>query len=363
MDSLLSVAAIFVQPDWDTSRSLFPVLLLVLFVVWFALTARRYATLGPRRRSPARLEPITPAHVHMPGGSPAPILAALGAASLFFGLGFLTVPGASVLLIVGVGLLIATLLVWLREGMRDYGHLEPAASAAERQLPAVVHEGPPPGVHMPGPSIRPLMGALGAAALLGGLAVGGWVLILAVVFLVYTLIGWLIDFTAEYRKVEEADHTGHLENIPNRAFPARGLQIFAVLFVLLALVQLGVLPPSSSGGPPGASPGASGLPPAGSGAPPGGGLVVVAKTIEYDVKQLSVPAGQPFTIDFKNEDPATTTHDIDIHGPDGAVLQDQQPIAGGTEQAYQYTPLEPGTYQYICSIHPIPLMTGTLTVQ
>jgi plastocyanin len=364
MDSLLSVAAIFVQPDWDAIRSLFPVLLLVLFVVWFALTTRRYATLGPRRRSPARLEPITPAHVHMPGGSAAPILAALGAGSLFFGLAFLTVPGASVLLLVGVVLLVATLLVWFREGMRDYAHLEPADPAVGRHLPAVVHEGPPPGVHMPGPSIRPLMGALGSAALLGGLAVGGWFLILAVVFLVYTLIGWLVDFTAEYRKVEEADHTGHLENIPDRRFPARSLQVFGVLFVLIGLWQAGIFPPpSNAGGGTGGGPGPSGGPPPGSGGPGPGGLVVVAKAIEYDVKQLQAPAGQPFTIDFKNEDPATTTHDIDIRGPDGAVLQDQQPIAGGSEQVYQYTALEPGTYQYICSIHPIPLMTGTLTVQ
>jgi plastocyanin len=365
MDSLLLVAAIFVQPDWDAIRSLFPVLLLVLFVVWFALTLRRYATLGPRRRSPARLEPITPAHVHMPGGSAAPILAALGSAALFFGLGFLTVPGASVLLAVGVALLILTLLVWFREGMRDYAHLEPAAAPAERQLPAVVHEGPPPGVHMPGPSIRPLMGALGSAALLGGLAVGGWFLIVAVIFLVYTLIGWLVDFTAEYRKVEEADRTGHLENIPDRALPTRPLQVFGVLFVLVGLWQAGIFPPPSAGAGngPGASPGASGQPPAGSGGPGGGDLVVVAKTIEFDVKELQAPAGEPFTITLRNEDPATTTHDIDIHDPDGAVLQDQPPIPGGSEQAYEYTPLEPGDYQFICSVHPIPQMTGTLTVQ
>ena len=88
---------------------------------------------------------------------------------------------------------------------------------------------------MPGPSIRPLLGALGSAALLGGLVVGGWVLILAVVFLVYTLIGWLVDATAEYRKTVEADRTGHLENIPTRRLPARTLQVFAVLFVLVGL--------------------------------------------------------------------------------------------------------------------------------
>jgi plastocyanin len=359
MDSLLQLVAPFVQPDWDAIRSLFPVLLLVLFVAWFAWTMRRYATLGPSRRAPARLQPLTPEHVHMPGGSVAPILAAVGAFALFLGLVF-----GGILLWAGVLLLVMTLLVWFREGMRDYAHLEAASVDASRRLPAIVHEGPPPGVHMPGPSIRPLMGALGSAALLGGLVVGGWVLILAIAFLVYTLVGWLIDFTAEYRKVEEADRTGHLENIPTRALPSRPLQVFAVLFVLVGMWQAGVFPPSSTdAGGPGASPGASG-PPDGSGAPPGGDLVLVALNIEFDLKELQVPAGQPFSITLRNDDPATTTHDIDIHeGGGGALLQDQQPIPGGTEETYQYEDLEAGEYQYICSVHPIPQMTGTLTVQ
>ena len=358
LDSLLEVAAIFVQPDWDLIRSLFPVLLLVLFVAWFAWTMRKYATLGPTRRAPARVEPITPAHVHMPGGSVAPILAALGAAALFAGLIL-----GGVWLALGALALVVTLIVWFREGMRDYAHLEPAEGMGERQLPAVIRDTPPPGVHMPGPSIRPLMGALGSAALLGGLVVGGWVLILAVVFLVYTLIGWLVDFTAEYRKVEEADATGHLENIPARALPARPLQVFAVLFVLVGMWQAGILPPQliDAGGP-GASPGASG-PPGGSPGPGGGGLVLVAMDIAFDQHALQVPAGQPFTITLKNQDPATTTHDIDIHDAGGAVVKDQVPIPGGSEQAYQYDPLEAGEYQFICSVHPIPQMTGTLTVQ
>ena len=117
------------QPDWDALRSLFPVLLLVLFVAWFAWTTRKFATLGPTRRAPARIEPVTPAHVHMPGGSAAPILAALGAGSLFFGL--VLGPGLGVLLFAGVILLVLTLLVWFREGMRDYAHLEaPAQTTA-----------------------------------------------------------------------------------------------------------------------------------------------------------------------------------------------------------------------------------------
>src|SRR5436190_21202224 len=153
MDTLLGVSAVFIPPDWNALLALFPILLFVLFVAWFAFTARKFATLGPTRRAPARIEPITPAHVHMPGGSAAPIAVAFGAGFLFAGL---VVGGVG--LVIGVTILVITLPIWFREAVRDYRHLEPAGTAVQR-LPAVVHEGPPPGVHMPGPSIRPLMGA------------------------------------------------------------------------------------------------------------------------------------------------------------------------------------------------------------
>ena len=352
IDSLLEVAAIFVMPDWRALVSLFPIFLAILFVAWAAFTVRKYATLGPRRRAPARIQPLTPPTVHMPGGSTSPILVALGAGALFAGL---VIGGLG--LAIGALILVITLLVWFREAVRDYDHLEPS-----RMLPAVVHEGPPPGVHMPGPSIRPLMGALGSAALLGGLVVGGWVLILAIVFLIWTLLGWLIDFTAEYRKIEESDRTGHLENIPARRLPTRSLQVFAVAFVLLGLWQAGIFPPpDADAGGPGASPGASGEP--GGPSLPTGTQAVVAAVIAFDVTELTVSADQPFAISFRNDDPPGTPHDIDIRSADGQVIKDQPTIPGGQSTLYQYDPLPAGTYQFICSVHPIPAMTGNLTVE
>jgi heme/copper-type cytochrome/quinol oxidase subunit 2 len=102
-------------------------------------------------------------------------------------------------------------------------------------------------------------------------------------------------------------------------------------------------------------------PPAPSGAPV---LKVSAKDIAFDTKTLEVPANQPFVIDFKNEDVAAVTHDIEIRQSDGTtVVQKQEAIPGGTEQQYQYEPLPAGTYTFICSIHPVPAMTGTLTVK
>jgi plastocyanin len=344
--TLLDVAATFITPDWGSLVQLIPVGLALVVVIWLLLTLRAFATAGPVRRAPARVKPIPPPEVHMPGGSAAPILVAFGAAALFGGMIL-----GGVWLLAGVLVLVATLVAWGREAVRDYDHIEPVATT----LPAVIRE-PPPGVHMPGPSIRPLMGALGATALFGGLILGGWVLLLGVVFLGYTLVGWLVDFTAEYRKVEEADATGHMENIAPRRLPTVALGVFAVAFVLIALVQAGIFPPriSTAG-----APGASGAPAA---SLPSGTFAVVAKGVAYDVKAISVSANQPFHIQFTNNDTGVD-HDVDIRDASGKTLQDKPHTSGGQTATYDYTGLPPGTYTFICSVHPIAAMTGTLTVK
>jgi plastocyanin len=351
MKTLTDLLAPIVTPDWGALVNLIPVLLAILVVLWLAWTIRRFATAGPTRRAPPRIDPIPPPELHMPGPSAAPILVAFGAASLFGGLVI-----GGVALAGGVVVLVATLAIWGREAMRDYGHLEPVQT-----LPAVVRE-PPPGVHMPGPSIRPFVGALGVSALFGGLIAGGLVLVVSVLFLIWALLGWLIDFRAEYAKTEEADRTGHLENIPDRQLPMRGLQLFAVLFVAAGLVQAGLLPPriGSAAGGPGASPGASAgaavsLPP--------GTLEVVAQNIAFDVKALTVAAGKPFAIEFVNKD-VGIDHNVDIRDAAGnAVIQVQPNTPGGQTSLYEYNALQPGTYTFICSVHPIGPMTGVLTVK
>jgi plastocyanin len=214
---------------------------------------------------------------------------------------------------------------------------------------------------MPGPSIRPLLASLGAFALMAGLVFGGWVLVLAAVFLTWTLVGWLGDFTAEYRKVEEADATGHLENPPPKRLPVTWLQLFAVAFVLVGLFQLGILPiqsPDEAAGGPGGSPG-----PSAQASTPPGTITLVAKDIAFDTLEIQVPAGQPFAIQLQNDDPPSVPHDVDIRDTGGAVLQDTPHTAGGESQLYEYTPLEAGEYVFICSVHPIPAMTGKLIVQ
>lgn len=97
--------------------------------------------------------------------------------------------------------------------------------------------------------------------------------------------------------------------------------------------------------------------------PPAVTLDVTAKDIAFDTHALDVPAGQPFAITLTNDDPEAVTHDVDIRTESGDVLADQQDIPGGTSMTYNYAALDAGTYTFICSIHPVPAMTGTLTVK
>jgi mono/diheme cytochrome c family protein/plastocyanin len=92
-------------------------------------------------------------------------------------------------------------------------------------------------------------------------------------------------------------------------------------------------------------------------------LEVTAQNITFVEKELTAPADEAFNIHFVNEDPAGVIHDVDIRDAGGQPLQDQATIDGGTESTYVYQPLEAGEYTFICSIHPIPAMTGTLTVE
>ena len=368
--SILDLISKVVIPDWGEVIRLIPLGLLAVVALYFLWVVRSYATAGPVRRAPARVSPIAPPALHMPGPSYAPILAAVGMAALFWGL---VVGGTAAG--IGATVLVATLLYWGREAIRDYDrdtHVE--------TLPAVIHGGPPPGVHMPGPSFRPLLGALGTAALMAGLVFGGWVLAAGVIILVVTLTGWLPDAKAEYAKTVEADVTGHLENIPAPHWPRRMLQAGILIFTLAALAQAGILPPraseaavgpaasaqpSAAGAPPSAGAGSAQSPaPSANAVPAVTAFKVVAKNLAFEPLSLTVPANTPFTIAFDNQDPPRIDHDVDIFSADQSTKDaDTDTVPGGTQVTYRYQGLPPGRYIYICSVHPIPQMTGTLIVK
>lgn len=359
-DALLQTLSQFVIPDWGGLIALLPIAMIALVVLTFALLFRRLLSAPKARRGFQPIKPATPEGIHMPGPSFAPIFAAVGAFLLFLGLVF-----GGTILILGATAMALTLLYWLAEAMRVYDR---EISASAPPLPVVVHDGPPPGVHMPGPSYRPFIGAIGMTMLLLGLVFGGWLLVIGVIALVATLVGWLIDAVKEYRKTVEADQTGHLENIPAPRTPTLMISTLAVLFIGGIILQTGIFPPRTADGS--GAPGASGgPPPAGSAAPPAsteplpeGDVTITALGVAFLQKEFTGPADTPFTIVLDNQDPGTS-HDIDLKDGSGSLAFDGKVILGVSNVVYDVGALPAGTYEFICSIHPIPAMTGTATLK
>jgi plastocyanin len=349
-NGILDLTKLLVIPDWGSLIALLPVFMGVVVIVFVAYTFVRFRRVGPRRRRPARIAPPPPSGVHMPGPSIAPFLAAFGSFLLFAGLVF-----NGVILVLGLVALVLALLYWGREGIREYDHV----AGEHPALPAVSHEGPPPGVHVPGPSFRPILAALGVFVLFAGLVFGGWVLAVGVIFTIVTLLGWLSDARKEYHQVVRADTTGHLENDPPPGWPKVVLPVFAVLVAVAVALNAGWFPPRSAagGGEAGGSPAPSGGP-AGSGAP--GGLAITAQNIKFDVSTLSAPADKPFTVTFDNKD-AGTPHDFDIADASGTKVFDGKDFPGPAVKTYDVSALKAGKYKFFCSIHPA-LMNGELTV-
>jgi mono/diheme cytochrome c family protein/plastocyanin len=90
---------------------------------------------------------------------------------------------------------------------------------------------------------------------------------------------------------------------------------------------------------------------------------LTAASISYDPKELSAPAGKAFGIDFNQQDSGVGGHNVEIRDTGGASLFKGEVLTDPGEMTYTIPALTAGTYTYICSIHPIPAMTGTLTVK
>jgi plastocyanin len=359
-----------VSPDWSALIALLPLALagfVGLYIVW---TLRRFMGAGPTRRGPRRITPAPPSGIHMPGPSYAPIIGSVGVAFLLAGLVF-----GGVVLAVGVLLLVLALLYWGREAMREYDTSVDVRPA----IAAPVHAGPPPGVHMPGPSWRPLLASLALAVLFFGLVFGGALLVVGLLMLVISLLGWLADARHEYRDVEVADAVGHPPPARVPGYPRGTLAVFVVLLIGGLVLQTGLLPPSSAvggsdGGPDAAAsptPGTPGnggdpgggpsVPPSpGEGGPGGGDVEITAFNIAFENTAVNVAAGRPFTIHFLNKDPGIP-HNVEIRDGGGTQVYLGEIFPGAADRVYEVPPLGAGTYPFLCTVHPN--MTGTLTAQ
>ncbi len=103
-------------------------------------------------------------------------------------------------------------------------------------------------------------------------------------------------------------------------------------------------------------------PPAGSGGPPAVTLNLVAQNVAYDTKTLEAPADKPFAIDFENKDNAIP-HNVAIKDEAGNIVFKGADVTTAGKVTDSVPPLKAGTYQFFCTFHPIPAMTGTLTVK
>ena len=90
---------------------------------------------------------------------------------------------------------------------------------------------------------------------------------------------------------------------------------------------------------------------------------IVAENIAYDVKEITAPANEAWGINFDQRDTGVGGHDVDIELADGTVVVNNQVLTEPGQVTYAIPPLEAGPYVFQCSIHPIPAMTGTLTVE
>ncbi|HLA15817.1 MAG TPA: cytochrome c oxidase subunit II [Candidatus Limnocylindrales bacterium] len=106
--------------------------------------------------------------------------------------------------------------------------------------------------------------------------------------------------------------------------------------------------------------------PAASGGPAELNLQLAANNVKYSTLSLEAPADTAFSITFGNQDEGVP-HNVDIYEGEGTtgrrVLDGGAPFEGKETVIYQLQPLPAGVYTFNCRAHPIPAMTGTLTVK
>jgi len=354
----------FIVPNWGLLIALLPVFLLIPVLGYLAWLFYRFSNAGPTRRGKRRVPPATPAGIHMPGPSFAPVLGAIGLFFTVFGM----VAGGPWLL-VGLLVLAMTLLYWGREALREYDSVRRSEGQAVvvGGLPAPIGRAPE-GVHIPPPSFRPILVALSLTMLVAGMIVGGWALFLGLIAMAITLLGWLWDSRKEYKAVQEADTTGHLEMGDAPAWPKATFAVLAILVAVTVLFTSGILPNSSDVAAPAAStaPGAGGATGGGtasaapSGAPlPAADAVLTAQNVTFDPTALTAPAAKPFTIAFDNRD--TLPHDMVIKDAAGATVFHGELVTGPKVVVYDVPAIPAGSYTFVCSVHSN--MTGTLTTK
>ena len=92
--------------------------------------------------------------------------------------------------------------------------------------------------------------------------------------------------------------------------------------------------------------------------PPGDAVVIVAKDLAWQPTAVTVKAGEPVTIVMDNQEDAP--HNIFVKDSSGAEVFKGE-IVSKQQITYELEALTPGTYPFICEVHPN--MTGTITAE
>jgi len=99
-------------------------------------------------------------------------------------------------------------------------------------------------------------------------------------------------------------------------------------------------------------------PPA-SGDPAGPWIAISAADIAFNQAAVSVASNQPFTIVFENREAVPHNVSLDAGAPDSERRFEGAVVNGPATRWYAVPALAPGTYRFVCDVHPS--MTGRLT--
>ena len=354
LEWVISLLGPFVAPDWGALIKLIPLGVLLLVVGFYAWVFWRFRRAGPRRVGMPIRKPLVPAGIHLPGPSLAPFLISAASAALFFSVAL----GGAALALSGL-LFVAALVAWGREAVREYDALGAGSALAvhvDDAAVSVAPSGPPEGVHLPPPSLLPLLVSAGAAVMLFGVAVGLEFALLGTLMTALALIGWLYDAGREYRATAEADTTGHLVNPTPRKAPRVAIALFTGIFLFFAGSQAGII--GAGDASPSPSDGAVACAEGGTAT-----VTICAQLVAFETASITVPAGAPFTIHFVNKD-AGIPHNVAIHEESGTgpEIYQGEIFNGVDERTYDVPALTAGkTYVFVCTVHPN--MLGAIVVQ
>ena len=95
-----------------------------------------------------------------------------------------------------------------------------------------------------------------------------------------------------------------------------------------------------------------------SGDPAGTWITITATNIAFDQADVPVAANQPFTIAFENRDAVPHNVSIFVGDTGGERRFEGAVFTGPATRWYAAPALAPGTYRFVCDVHPS--MTGRL---